>query len=1066
MFIVLTILAELLFVATLILLFFRLKSRFGYAPLYVLLGSNQYFQTIVATTTQIEIFGDVSVSAGTSIIFSSGLFAILLMYIKDGVKNTQRLIIAIVFANLSFTVLTILTGQQELATNGTVPDLFTLHFRVFIVGTAILILDAFLLIILYEFFFAKIKWLSLYSRLVLAMLITLNFDSLLFVTGSFWGNPNIGNILLGQVVGKSAAAVFFGTMLFLYLRYFDKEKGSTDIPLQKGNEDIFSILTYKGRYEKLISDKATSDERLRKVIVDKTTELEKSVRRFTILSSIRELRIDKFSIEEQAKEILTSVREAFEVDACTIHQIRNKELILLASVGIDLHEAEKILPLSSAYINQIVVKKKSIAISDVRTDGKYSNNNVLRDTSFPYISCLGSPMLSGNEVVGILKIYSAKSKRIFTDLEIEHLRLVASQITHSQENSILFEQNEKHKEILVKQIVARKKVEEAVRLSNERFELIGKAANDALWEWNLETNKLWGNEAHQQLYGLTLEDPVPDDMTWKQNLHEEDRQRIQDSLEKVYASDKNLWDGEYRLFTTHKGWINVFGRTYIERNDNGKPIRLLGSMMDITDRKKYQETLEKSERNLRQVLTSITDIFYVIDKNYKITLLNKTATELLSKAWGVSVIVGKNILEMVSGDEPVKESFDKVFTGESVEYEHQRISPEISGWYLVNYHPVVSDEGIVTGAYVVTKDITERKRAEEEKKILMERNLQTINTMLDGFILADDQGKIIEVNPSYCKMTGYTKEELLGKNINEIEATLSTEEVEKRIKEMLEKKSTLFETKHRRKDNVLLDLEVSISIMVFDEKPLVAAFVRDITERKKAQMQIIDSNEQLRDLAAHLLSVREEERRRIGREIHDDLGQQLTAVKMDVAWIDKKIQEDDTPIKGKLKNIIGLLDGSNQSVRRILNELKPSILDEYGLLDALQWHSKQFTDTTGIPVTINTGESEIRLEEEVATGIFRICQEALTNVARHAEAKKVLISLELDVDRIYVQIADDGKGFDLATAQNKGSFGLLGMHERARSLNGTLKIVSSIKNGTTIVVSLPYKIQKFNPIHE
>ncbi|MBP8115643.1 MAG: PAS domain S-box protein [Chitinophagaceae bacterium] len=943
MFIALTLLAELLFVAGLILLFFKIKNRFGYAPLYVLLGSNQYLQTVLATSSKVKIFGGLSVSAGPSILFSSGLFAILFMYIKEGVKSTQQLILAIVLANLSFTVISIITHQQELAVKGVVSGFFITNFKVFVAGTLALILDAFLLIILYEYFFTKVKWLNLYSRLVLALMITLNFDAVLFVFGSFWNSPNVVTILMGQMITKTIASIFFGSALFLYLRFFDKEVGEINNPLKKGNEDIFSILTYKGRYEKLISDKATSDERLRKVIDDKTTELEKSVRRFTILSSIRELRIDKFSIEEQAKEILTSVKEAFEVDVCTIHQIKDNKLILLASVGLDKNEAEKILPLSSPYLNEIIVEKKSISIEDVRTDNKYSNSDVVRDSAFQYISCLGSPMLSGKNVVGILKVYTVKSKRSFTDLEIEHLHLVASQIAHSQENSILFEQNEKHKEILVKQIVARKKVEEAVRLSNERFELIGKASNEALWEWNLETNKLWGNKAHQELYGLTVDDPVPDDKAWKEALHEEDRQRIEESLEKVFASDVNIWDGEYRFNIPNKGWVSVFGRTYIERDANGKPIRLLGSMMDITDRKRNQETLEKSEKNLRQVLTSITDIFYVIDTNFRITLLNKTASEMLSKAWGVSVVAGNNILELVSGDEPVKESFEKAFAGESVEYEHQRITKELNGWYLVSFHPVISNEGIITGAYIVTKDIT---------------------------------------------------------------------------------------------------------------------------ERKKAQAQIIESNNQLRDLAAHLLSIREEERRRIGREIHDDLGQQLTAVKMDVAWIDKKIEESDILIKNKLKNIINLLDGSNQSVRRILNELKPSILDEYGLVDALEWHSKQFTDSTGIAVTIDTAESEIRLEEEVATCIFRICQEALTNVARHAEAKKVLISLELDDDRIYVQIVDDGKGFDLATAQNKGSFGLLGMHERARSLKGTLKIDSSIKNGTTVVVSLPYKIQKINTSHE
>jgi signal transduction histidine kinase len=181
---------------------------------------------------------------------------------------------------------------------------------------------------------------------------------------------------------------------------------------------------------------------------------------------------------------------------------------------------------------------------------------------------------------------------------------------------------------------------------------------------------------------------------------------------------------------------------------------------------------------------------------------------------------------------------------------------------------------------------------------------------------------------------------------------------------------------------------------------------------------------------------------------------------MDVAWIDKKIEDEAAPVKGKLKNIITLLDGSNQSVRRILNELKPNILDEYGLLDAMDWHGKQFTASTGVQVTINASESEIKLGEDIATCIFRVYQESLTNVTRHSGAKNVLISLEIIGDTIVVIIEDDGKGFDVSAALKKGTFGLLGMNERVRSLNGTLDIQSVIGKGTTILMKLPFRNNK------
>lgn len=918
MFIVLTILAELLFVSFLILLLFRLKDRFGYAPLYVLLGSNQYFQAVLATSYKIKIFGNLSISAGSGILFSAGMFALLLMYIKEGVRSTQRLILAIVLANLSFTILSLIVNQQELYINGTPSGLYTINIRIFLAGTMALILDSFLLVILYEFFFSKVKWLNLFSRLFLALLITLNVDAVLFVTGSFWDLPGYSNILLSQLFSKSIASVFFASSLFIYLRYFDKAGQTEDDLSRKGREDIFSILTYKGRYEKLITEKAISDVQMQKVIDEKALELEDSVKRFTILSAVKELRIDKYSSIDQAKEFLSKIKEAFKADACTIHQLKDDKLTLLTSVGVN-EELDNDLPFSKAFLEEIVKNKKPVAIKDTYNEKAYQKK---ASNVFHYRSCLGCPMLSGSKIIGILKLYSIDQPRTYTPLEMEHLSLAASQMAQSQENSILFEQNEKHKEILVKQIVARKKVEEAIKESEEKYRNLIEQASDPIIVYDKSGKIITCNMVACKLSGYTKE-----------------------------------------------------------------------------------EFLE----------LQLIDFFYKEDL----------------KAFPFQFD------SIIEGNTTITERSLKCKDGSSIEIEvNSRLMPDGS-------------------TMVVVRDLTERKKAESEKQSLLLRNQQTISTMLDGFVLADSSGKIIEVNMAYSNMIGYTKEELLLMNMKELEAVYVKEEFEKMIQEMIEKKSTQFETVHRRKDNVLIDIEVSISIMQFGGQPLVAAFLRDITERKKNQEQIIVYNKQLRDLASHLLSIREEERRRIGREIHDDLGQQLTAIKMDVAWIDKKIPEEADVLKSKLKNIIGLLDGSNLSVRRILNELKPSILDEYGLLDAMEWHANQFTESTAIKVQVQSSDDQIKLNEETITCIFRLFQEALTNVARHSKASKVVATVELMKDEIVVSIEDDGIGFEVTKVQSKGSFGILGMKERVRAVNGIIEINSEINNGTSIVIKIP-----------
>ena len=231
----------------------------------------------------------------------------------------------------------------------------------------------------------------------------------------------------------------------------------------------------------------------------------------------------------------------------------------------------------------------------------------------------------------------------------------------------------------------------------------------------------------------------------------------------------------------------------------------------------------------------------------------------------------------------------------------------------------------------------------------------------------------------------------------------------------------------------------------------------DFSERIKAQEEIKETSEKLRELTAHLLSIREEERKRIGREIHDELGQQLTAIKMDVSWIDKKVPISTPLVKTKLKNIIELLDGSNHSIRRILSELRPAVLDDYGLREALEWLNSQFSNNTGIPVFFDIEETIIKIPEEIATCIFRVYQEALTNITRYAHAKKVNTALEIKDNVITVIIKDDGKGFDAAFLKNKKSFGILGMKERIFAAGGKFELVSDSGKGTSITICIPFK---------
>jgi signal transduction histidine kinase len=222
--------------------------------------------------------------------------------------------------------------------------------------------------------------------------------------------------------------------------------------------------------------------------------------------------------------------------------------------------------------------------------------------------------------------------------------------------------------------------------------------------------------------------------------------------------------------------------------------------------------------------------------------------------------------------------------------------------------------------------------------------------------------------------------------------------------------------------------------------------------------ETIEINEQLRNLSAHLQNIREEERIHIAREMHDELGQLLTGFKMDVSWLRKRLAgNSDLALLEKLEGMVTLTDEAVRFVRRIAAELRPSILDDLGLIPALEWHNREFEKRYNIQVEFQSHVKDLKIPSGIATGLFRMYQESLTNVARHSEAKKVSAILDATDENIHLSITDDGKGFDIGRAEQK-TLGLLGMKERAIMIGGKLEIKSEPGRGTAILITIPLAV--------
>jgi len=213
------------------------------------------------------------------------------------------------------------------------------------------------------------------------------------------------------------------------------------------------------------------------------------------------------------------------------------------------------------------------------------------------------------------------------------------------------------------------------------------------------------------------------------------------------------------------------------------------------------------------------------------------------------------------------------------------------------------------------------------------------------------------------------------------------------------------------------------------------------------------TTEQLRELSDHLENIRETERTNISREIHDELGQQLTILKMDISWLHLKLKDyNDAAVVQRIEDTVNLLNETIKTVRRIATELRPSMLDDLGLVAAMEWQSREFENRSGIKIKFESNVSLLPAVPSVVTSLFRIYQEALTNVGRHANANHVVSRLQLTQDEITLTIKDDGQGFDMQTLAHKKTLGILGMKERTLMMKGHFEITSAPGEGTTIVV--------------
>ncbi len=347
-----------------------------------------------------------------------------------------------------------------------------------------------------------------------------------------------------------------------------------------------------------------------------------------------------------------------------------------------------------------------------------------------------------------------------------------------------------------------------------------------------------------------------------------------------------------------------------------------------------------------------------------------------------------------------------------------------------------------------------RKKAEKGIRIEKQFSDSIINMLPGVFYMYDDQLHFLRWNNRFEEASGYSRDEFAGMTVLDFFKGSQRELIQKKTETVFVTGHCEVEAELTTRNGENIPFYFSGTKITYRDRPCVLGIGFDTGRLKEAENQLRQSEEDLRDLASSLQNVREEERAAIAREIHDELGQQLTAIKLDVSWLDRKIA-GDTIVKERINGVLIMLTEMIHTIRRISTQLRPSILDDLGLVEALKWLVRDFNKRTGIGMEIDCPDGSLQLEPAVTTGLFRVFQETLTNIARHAEATAVSARLYVEDERLILTIMDNGKGFDTVAAKKKKTLGLLGMKERALMMKGAYEIDSQPGKGTSLRFSVP-----------
>ena len=603
----------------------------------------------------------------------------------------------------------------------------------------------------------------------------------------------------------------------------------------------------------------------------------------------------------------------------------------------------------------------------------------------------------------------------------------------------------------------RKQAEEEIKKREAQLREAQHLAQLGSWEWDIAMNTVtWSDELYR-IFGVT---PQEFDATYeavRQFIHPEDREMFDTMIERAQRVHEP-YTFEYRIIRPDGTLRILQSRGTAVLNEAGQVVRLLGTGQDITERKQAEIKLKRSESQLAQALHIAklggwywdlrTERFSWSDELYRLYGLRPHSVELTIETF----------MELIHPEDraTLRATLEKARRDhQPFTCYHRAILPEgCERIFYTRASVILGEDGVPLRVFGTSQDVTERKQAEEALRCAQARIESILNSVADIHILFDREWRYLYVNEAAIRAIGRPREQILGRTLWELYPDIGGTELARQY--------------HRAMDEripVAFDFHYPAIDKWWENRFYPAleglsVFATDITERKHTEEKLRATTEQLRALSARIYSAKEEEGARIAREIHDELGAALTILRWEIDSFDKNISAaGDQPqphiLREKIAAMTGLTDTISKTVRRIASELRPSVLDDLGLVEAIEWQAQQFEARTGIICHCDCSTENLAWSREQATAVFRIFQEALTNVFRHAQASRVDITLKEKAGKFVLTISDNGSGITEDEKSDQLSLGLLGMRERAHLVGAQLDITGIKGRGTMVTVQVP-----------